>query len=82
MPPPTTRIKHCYGLAERWSGELAGGSGLKSNRGQSKLTDVTARIIIYQAFSEGELDVPKPLAGRVHDFYFAPQYDEFRPRTL
>ena len=49
---------------------------------QSELTDVTARIIIYQAFIEGELDVPKHLARRVHDFYFEPQYDEFRPRTL
>ena len=49
---------------------------------QSEVTDVTARIIIYQAFIEGELDVPKHLARRVHDFYFEPQYDEFRPRTL
>ena len=50
---------------------------------QSELTDVTARIIIYQAFIEGELDVPRHLARRVHDFYFhQPSYDEFRPRTL
>ena len=48
---------------------------------KSELTDVTARIIIYQAFIEGELDVPKHLARRVHDLYFEPQYDEFRPRT-
>src|SRR3989337_2211258 len=49
---------------------------------KSELTDVTARIIIYQAFIESELDVPKHLARRVHDFYFEPQYDEFRPRTM
>ena len=49
---------------------------------QSELTDVTARIIIYQAFIEGELDVPRHLARRVHDFYFQPQYEDFRPRTL
>ena len=49
---------------------------------QSEVTDVTARIIIYQAFIEGELDVPKHLARRVHDFYFEPQYEDFRPRTL
>ena len=49
---------------------------------KSELTDVTARIIIYQAFIEGELDVPKHLARRVHDCYFEPQYDEFRPRTM
>jgi len=49
---------------------------------KSELTDVTARIIIYQAFIEGELDVPKHLARRVHDFYFEPQYEDFRHRTL
>jgi hypothetical protein len=49
---------------------------------QSELTDVTARIIIYQAFIECELDVPRHLARRVHEFYFEPQHDEFRPRTL
>lgn len=49
---------------------------------KSELTDVTARIIIYQAFIEGELDVPKHLARQVHDLYFEPQYDEFRPRTM
>ena len=37
---------------------------------------------IYQAFVEGELDAPKHLARRVHDFYFEPQYDEFQPRTM
>lgn len=46
------------------------------------LKDVTARIIIYQAFIEGELDVPKHLARPLHDLYFEPQYEEFRPRTL
>ena len=49
---------------------------------KSELTDVTARIISYQAFIEGELDVPKHLARRVHDFYFEPRYDDFRSRTL
>ena len=47
-----------------------------------ELTDVTAKIIIYQAFIEGDLDVPKHLARRVHDFYFEPRYDEFRSRTM
>ena len=46
------------------------------------MTDVTAKVVIYQAFIEGELDVPKHLARRVHDFYFEPQYEDFRPRTL
>ena len=49
---------------------------------KSELTDVTARIIIYQAFIHGQLDLPKHLARRVHYFYFEPQYDEFRPRTM
>jgi len=49
---------------------------------RSELTEVTARLIIYQAFIESELDVPKHLARRVHELYFEPQYEEFRPRTL
>jgi len=49
---------------------------------QSELTDVTAKIIIYQAFIEGELNVPRHLARLVHECYFEPQHDEFRPRTL
>jgi hypothetical protein len=49
---------------------------------QSELMDVTAKIIIYQAFIEGELDVPKHLARRVHDLYFEPAFEEFNPRTV
>jgi len=49
---------------------------------QSELTDVTAKMIIYQAFIESELEVPRHLARRVHDLYFDPQYDEFEPRTV
>ena len=37
---------------------------------QCELAEITAKIIIYQAFIEGELDVPKHLARRVHDQYF------------
>jgi len=39
-------------------------------------------MIIYQAFIESELQVPRHLARRVHDLYFDPQYDEFKPRTV
>jgi hypothetical protein len=49
---------------------------------QSELTDVTAKMIIYQAFIESELEVPRHLARRVHDLYFDPQYDEFKSRTV
>ncbi len=48
----------------------------------SQLTDVTARLTIYRAFIEGELDVPRHLARRVHDLYFQPQHEEFAARTL
>jgi hypothetical protein len=47
-----------------------------------QLTDVTARLVIYRAFIESELDVPKHLARPVHDLYFNPQHEEFQPRTV
>jgi len=49
---------------------------------QAELTDVTAKMIIYEAFIESELEVPKHLARRVHDNYFDPRHEEFRPRTM
>ncbi len=55
--------------------------GNKSRRG-CKLTDVTAKVVIYEAFVEGKLEVPKHLARSVHDLYFEPQYEEFRARTI
>lgn len=48
----------------------------------TELSDVSAKMIIYEAFIESELEVPKHLARRVHDFYFDPQYEEFRARTV
>ena len=36
---------------------------------------------IYRAFIEGDLDVPKHLARRVHELYFNLQHEEFEPRT-
>ena len=53
---------------EKWRGE--------------QLTDVTARLVIYRAFIESELEVPKHLARPVHELYFNPQHEEFQPRTL
>ncbi len=47
----------------------------------TRLPDETAKLVIYRAFVEGELDVPKHLARRVHDLYFNPQIEEFAPRT-
>ena len=49
---------------------------------RSELTDVTAKVVIYEAFVEGRLEAPKHLARTVHDLHFEPKYEEFRPRTI
>lgn len=49
---------------------------------QTRLTDAAAKIIIYRAFVEGELDVPKHLTRQVHDQYFNPIVEEFASRTM
>ena len=49
---------------------------------ESQLTDVEAKLVIYRAFIEADLEVPKALARPVHDLYFSPQHEEFQPRTL
>ena len=36
----------------------------------AELTTVAAKMIIYEAFIESELEVPKHLARTVHDHYF------------
>lgn len=48
----------------------------------SQISDVSAKMLIYQAFIESDLDVPKHLARPVHDLYFNPQIEEFQPRTV
>ena len=47
-----------------------------------ELADVTAKVVIYEAFVEGKLEAPKHLARTVHDLYFEPKYDEFQSRTI
>jgi len=47
---------------------------------RSELTDVTAKMVIYEAFVEGKLEAPRHLART--DLYFEPKYEEFRPRTI
>jgi len=47
-----------------------------------QLSGEVARLMIYRAFIESELEVPKHLARRVHDLYFNPQHQEFAPRTM
>jgi hypothetical protein len=49
---------------------------------RNELTDVTAKVVIYEAFIEGALEAPKHLARSVHVLYFEPKYEEFRPRTI
>jgi hypothetical protein len=49
---------------------------------QSELSDVAAKVVIYEAFVEGGLEAPKHLARTVHDLYFEPKYEEFRPLTI
>lgn len=53
---------------ERWRGE--------------QLSSEAAKLTVYRAFIEGELEVPKHLARRVHELYFHPQHEEFAPRTM
>jgi hypothetical protein len=47
-----------------------------------QLTSATAKLAIYRAFIEDELDAPKHLARCVHELYFAPQHEDFQPRTM
>jgi hypothetical protein len=47
----------------------------------TQITDGTAKLVIYRAFIEGGLAVPRRLARRVHDLYFDPQEQEFQSRT-
>jgi hypothetical protein len=48
---------------------------------ESHISDATARLIIYRAFVEGELEAPRHLARQVHDLYFNPRVEAFQPRT-
>ena len=48
---------------------------------ETQLSDVSARMVIYRAFIEGDLDVARHLARDVHRNYFEPTIEEFTPRT-
>jgi hypothetical protein len=48
----------------------------------TRLSDATAKLVIYQVFIEGKLDAPKHFARCVNDQYFNPQVEKFAPRTL
>jgi hypothetical protein len=48
----------------------------------SQLSDKAAKLVIYRAFIEGDLEVPRHLSRVVHNNYFDPGYPEFAPRTM
>lgn len=47
----------------------------------TQITDDLAKLVIYRAFVEGELEAPKHLAADVHRNYFNPTIEDFAPRT-
>ena len=47
-----------------------------------KLSAEEAKPTIYRAFIEGDPDVPKHLARRVHQLYFNLNHEEFQARTM
>jgi hypothetical protein len=49
---------------------------------RTQVSDDRARLILYSAFVEGELDAPRTLLAQVHRHYFEPEYPEFSARTM
>src|SRR2546422_11516882 len=47
-----------------------------------QLSPSAAKLTIYRAFIEGDLEVPEHLARSVHELYFNPQHEEFESRTM
>jgi hypothetical protein len=45
-------------------------------------SDPAPSLLIYEVFVEGKLEAPRHLARTVHDRYFEPKYEQFRPRTI
>jgi hypothetical protein len=48
---------------------------------QAQITDDFAKLTIYRAFVQDQLDAPKHLAKEVHRLYFEPELPDFAPRT-
>lgn len=49
---------------------------------EAQIPGVTAKLIIYRAFVDGELDAPSSLMVGVHRNYLQPLHPEFSTRTL
>jgi hypothetical protein len=47
-----------------------------------QLTTTAAKLTIYRAFIEGDLEIPKHLARKVHELYFTPQHQDFESQTM
>jgi hypothetical protein len=47
-----------------------------------QITDEQAKLVIYRAFLQGDLSVPRALARDVHRNYFEPTHQDFAPRTM
>jgi hypothetical protein len=48
---------------------------------ETQISDIQAKLMIYRAFIEAELEIPKHLAKDVHRNYFNPDHLDFAPRT-
>ena len=48
----------------------------------SQITDERAKLILYEAFVDDELEAPRSLLPEVHRLYFEPEYPEFSARTM
>ena len=49
---------------------------------ESQPSDFSAKLVIYRAFIESDLEVPKHLARPLRELYFHPEHEEFHPRTM
>jgi hypothetical protein len=49
---------------------------------KTRITDDTAKLILYSASVDGKLEAPRSLLPDVHRLYFEPQYAEFSARTM
>jgi hypothetical protein len=47
-----------------------------------QISDEQAKLVIYRAFIQGDLSVPRALARDVHRNYFEPTHKDFAPRTI
>jgi hypothetical protein len=49
---------------------------------ETELSDEIAKLVIYEAFMDKKLKVPRSLLPTVHDSYFKPDYEAFKVRNL